>query len=83
MTHHLWQVVQDKLATNRQERALGVGAKSPSLLVGLIVDAEGQTIDADPRQQAWQALSLLHLDVASRWKKESRAGHIPSSGRAR
>ena len=40
----LWQVVQDKLATNRQERALGVGAESPSLLAGLIVDAEGQRL---------------------------------------
>ncbi len=40
----LWQVVQDKLATNRQERALGVGSESPSLLAGLIVDAEGQRL---------------------------------------
>jgi site-specific DNA recombinase len=41
---NLWQAVQDKLATNRQERALGVGAESPSLLAGLIVDAEGQRL---------------------------------------
>jgi hypothetical protein len=40
----LWQVVQDKLAANRQERALGVGADSPSLLAGLIVDAEGRRL---------------------------------------
>jgi DNA invertase Pin-like site-specific DNA recombinase len=40
----LWQVVQDKIAANRKERALGVGAKSPSLLAGLIVDAEGQRL---------------------------------------
>ena len=40
----LWRAVQDKLATNRQERALGVGAESPSLLAGLIVDAEGQRL---------------------------------------
>jgi hypothetical protein len=31
--------VQDKLAANRQERALAVGADAPSLLAGLIVDA--------------------------------------------
>jgi len=37
----LWQIVQDKLAANRQERALAVGAEAPSLLVGLIVDADG------------------------------------------
>lgn len=40
----LWRVVQDKLATNRRERAFGVGAESPSLLAGLIVDAEGQRL---------------------------------------
>lgn len=40
----LWQVVQNKIATNRQERALGVGAESPSLLAGLIVDAEGRRL---------------------------------------
>jgi site-specific DNA recombinase len=37
----LWQIVQDKLAANRQERALAVGAEAPSLLAGLIVDAGG------------------------------------------
>ena len=37
----LWQIVQNKLAVHRQERALGVGAEAPSLLAGLIVDADG------------------------------------------
>ena len=37
----LWQIVQDKLAANRHERSLAVGAEAPSLLAGLIVDAEG------------------------------------------
>ena len=37
----LWQVVQGKLAVHRQERALAVGAEAPSLLAGLIVDADG------------------------------------------
>jgi site-specific DNA recombinase len=37
----LWQIVQDKLAANRQECALAVGAEAPSLLAGLIVDADG------------------------------------------
>ena len=32
----LWQIVQGKLAANRQERALGVNAEAPSLLAGLI-----------------------------------------------
>ena len=37
----LWQIVQNKLAGHRQERALAVGAEAPSLLAGLIVDADG------------------------------------------
>jgi site-specific DNA recombinase len=37
----LWQILQGKLAANRQERALAVGAEAPSLLAGLIVDADG------------------------------------------
>ena len=36
----LWQIVQNKLAVH-QERALAVGAEAPSLLAGLIVDADG------------------------------------------
>jgi DNA invertase Pin-like site-specific DNA recombinase len=38
----LWQIVQDKLATNRKERALGARTKESSLLAGLIVDASGE-----------------------------------------
>ena len=37
----LWQIVQDKLAANRHERSLAVGAEAPSLLAGLIVDSDG------------------------------------------
>lgn len=37
----VWQSVQDKLATNRQERSMAVGAEAPSLLAGLMVDAQG------------------------------------------
>jgi len=38
----LWQLVQAKLAANRQVRALGATAEEPSLLAGLIVDGYGQ-----------------------------------------
>ena len=38
----LWQIVQDKLAANRRERSLSAGAAAPSLLAGLIVDADGE-----------------------------------------
>jgi site-specific DNA recombinase len=37
----LWQIVQDKLAANRREHSLAVGAEAPSLLAGLIVDTDG------------------------------------------
>ncbi len=38
----LWQLVQEKLAGNRQARALGATSEQPSLLAGLIVDSDGQ-----------------------------------------
>jgi site-specific DNA recombinase len=37
----LWRIVQDKLTANRHERSLAVGAEPPSMLAGLIVDADG------------------------------------------
>jgi len=36
----LWQIVQDRLAANRQERSLAASAEAPSLLAGLIADAD-------------------------------------------
>ncbi len=38
----LWQVVQEKLTTNRQARTHGATAEEPSLLAGMILDGEGQ-----------------------------------------
>jgi len=38
----LWQLVQEKLASGRQSRALGEAAQESSLLAGLIVDGDGQ-----------------------------------------
>ena len=38
----VWQSVQVKLATNRHERSMAVGAEAPSLLAGLMVDGQGQ-----------------------------------------
>jgi len=37
----LWQSVQDRLAANRHERSLAVGAEASSLLAGLIFDRNG------------------------------------------
>jgi DNA invertase Pin-like site-specific DNA recombinase len=38
----LWQLVQEKLADNRQIRTLAADAAEPSLLAGLIMDGDGQ-----------------------------------------
>lgn len=38
----IWDEVQRLLATNRRERSLGKRARSPSLLTGLITDADGR-----------------------------------------
>ena len=40
----LWQTVQDKLAANRRERSLAMGAEAPSLLSGLIFDSHGNRL---------------------------------------
>ena len=40
----LWQLVQEKLADNRQSRTLGADAAEPSLLAGLIMDGDGQRL---------------------------------------
>src|SRR6202007_1669760 len=37
----VWQIVQEKLAANRQERSMAAGAEAPSLLSGLIFDSNG------------------------------------------
>jgi DNA invertase Pin-like site-specific DNA recombinase len=40
----LWEAVQRSLAVNRRERRNGTSAKDPSLLAGLIVDANGERL---------------------------------------
>jgi hypothetical protein len=40
----LWDAAQDRLSSNATDRATGVGAKSPSLLAGLLFDAEGHRL---------------------------------------
>ena len=40
----LWQIVQDRLAADRRERSLAVGAEAPSLLAGLIFDSDGNRL---------------------------------------
>jgi DNA invertase Pin-like site-specific DNA recombinase len=40
--NELWRIVQDRLEANRRARSLAAGADAPSLLAGLIVDADNE-----------------------------------------
>ena len=55
----LWQIVQDKLAANRQESSLSVGAEAPSLLAGLIVDAGGNRMTPTHATKESQAIPFI------------------------
>ena len=57
----LWEAVQRSLAANRRQRRNGANAKEPSLLAGLIVDAEGKRLTPTHAVKTRQALSLLCL----------------------
>lgn len=39
---HIWERVQNLLATNRRERVHGIRTRSPSLLTGMITDQDGR-----------------------------------------
>lgn len=73
----LWQVVQEKLAENRQARTLGVMAEERSLLAGLIVDAHGQrmtpthAVKEERRYRYYVSTSLItgaRSDHAKGWR---------------
>ena len=51
----LWQIVQEKLAANRHERSLAAGAEAPSLLSGLIADADGNRM-TPTHATTWRAV---------------------------
>jgi site-specific DNA recombinase len=55
----LWQIVQDKLAANRQARSLAIGAKAPSLLAGLIVDADGNPMTPTHAVKKGKAIAIM------------------------
>jgi DNA invertase Pin-like site-specific DNA recombinase len=73
----LWQIVQEKLAENRQLRTLGVAADEPSLLAGMIVDSAGQrmtpthAVKKGRRYRYYVSTSLItgsRLDHAKGWR---------------
>src|ERR1700720_4662302 len=78
----LWQIVQNKLAVHRQERALAVGAEAPSLLAGLIVDADGNpmtpthTTKRAKRYRYYVSASLLAGESQSQKGMRVPAGDI-------
>ena len=83
----LWQLVQEKLSGNRQERALGAIAEEPSLLAGLIVDGSGQrmtpthAVKKGRRYRYYVSTSLItgtRSDHAKGWRIP--AGDIEGSG---
>ena len=55
--HELWQIVQDKLAANRQDRSLAAGAEASSPSAGLIADAGGNPMTPTLCQKESQAIS--------------------------
>jgi site-specific DNA recombinase len=61
----IWQIVQDTLAANRHEHSFAVGAEAPSLLAGLIVDADGSRMT--PTHATKKAIPILCLGVISCW----------------
>ena len=80
----LWRIVQDKLATNRRERSLAAGAEAPSLLAGLIFDADGDRMTPTHAAKAQQAISILCLGVASHRRSRCKPNRdARSSGRHR
>jgi site-specific DNA recombinase len=87
----LWQIVPDKLAANRQERALAVGAEVPSLLAGLIVDSDGNPMTSThatkkaKRYRYYVSASLLAGDRSQSQRRDAcpgggyrRAGALPA-----
>ena len=67
----LWQIVQDKLTANRRERSLTVGAEAPSLLAGLIADADGNRMTPAHATKKRQAILLLCLGIPF-WREITR-----------
>ena len=77
----IWQLVQDKLAANRREHSLAVGAEAPSLLAGLIVDAGGNPMTPthatrEPSDTATTSLRHFWREITRKPRKEraSRRG---------
>lgn len=73
----LWQFAHEKLAGNRQARALGETAVEPSLLAGLIVDGDGQrmtpthAVKKDRRYRYYASTQLIsgtRSDHAKGWR---------------
>ncbi|MEA3195481.1 MAG: site-specific recombinase, partial [Betaproteobacteria bacterium] len=74
---NLWDAVQAKLTANRQSHALGLRANSPSLLAGLLFDAEGRRytpIHATKKGKRYR----YYVAQASIRKDAGAGGRIPA-----
>jgi 2-polyprenyl-6-methoxyphenol hydroxylase-like FAD-dependent oxidoreductase len=76
----LWQSVQDRLAANRHERSLSVGAEAPSLLAGLIVDADGNRMTPAHATKRGRAIPLLRLGIAADERSSASPPRIACPG---
>ena len=78
----LWRIVQDKLAAHRRARTLAVGAEAPSLLSGLVFDADGHrmtpthAVKRGRRYRYYISASLLGRGVAGPHTMRVPAGEI-------
>jgi site-specific DNA recombinase len=74
----LWQIVQDRLAANRQARNLAVGAEAPSLLAGLIFEGDGNpmtpthAVKKGKRYRYYVSTALIVLSISRAGASASR-----------
>jgi hypothetical protein len=64
----LWQIVQDKLAANRQERSFGGGRGGAEPVGRPDRRCRRQSDDADPCHKESQAIPLLRFGATSGWR---------------
>jgi site-specific DNA recombinase len=76
----LWQLAQEKLTDNRRDRSLQTKAEAPSLLSGLVYDAEGERMT--PTHANKGSKRYRYYVSASLIVKEGKAGDTTPSSRS-
>ena len=78
----LWKDVQSKLAVNRNDRANGINAKSPSLLTGLIFDDTGSRMTpshANKKGRRYRYYVSNNLIAGNRQSASPGARRVPAA----